>query len=182
MEISLDQWVCPPVKVPLGFEMTPWSTGLLESHGTAIYESFKDSIDSQLFITFTQKTRCIGFMKDLVSRSNFLPSTTWLLRERTGNTCARMLHLSNGYNLAGTIQGVIKPGFIGGIQNVGILPSYRGQHLSKLLINYSLWGYQRAGLKIVELEVTAENEVAICLYKKMGFRICQVLEKPATVI
>lgn len=182
MEIALDKWVCPPVKLPLGFEMTPWASNLTEPHGIAIYESFKDSIDSELFITFTSQTRCIGFMKDLISRTNFLPSTTWLLRERTGSPAARLLHFSRGYTIAGTIQGVIKPGFIGGIQNVGILPDYRGRGLSKQLLYYALWGFQQAGLKVVELEVTAENDVAINLYKKIGFHITQVLEKPSTVV
>ena len=181
MQISLDGWKCPPIRLPAGFEMTPWSTNLIQLHGEAIYKSFEDSIDSELFITFTQQSRCHEFMRYLVGNAGFLPSATWLLREKTGNAAARLFKLQSAYKLAGTIQGLIKPEFVGGVQNVGILPEYRGRGLSKYLLYYSLWGYQQAGLKLVELEVTAENDVAVNLYKKIGFRIIQTLEKTSTV-
>ena len=181
MSISLDGWEPPPTRLPAGFEMTPWSMNLIQAHGEAIYKSFKDSIDAGLFITFTREYRCHDFMRYLVGSPGFLPSATWLLREKRGNAAARLFKLPSAYKLAGTIQGLIKPNFVGGIQNVGILPEYQGRGLSKILLYYSLWGYKRAGVKLVELEVTAENEIAVNLYKKVGFRIDHALEKPSTV-
>ncbi|MBR0239444.1 MAG: GNAT family N-acetyltransferase [Thermoguttaceae bacterium] len=177
MQISLESWKCPEIKLPAGFEMAPWSTNLIHKHSEAIYKSFKDSIDAQFFITFTQQSRCEDFMRYLANRSGFLPSATWLLREKSGCAAARLFRLPSCYKLAGTIQGLITPEFIGAIQNVGILPEYRGRGLSKLLLYYCLWGYQQAGVKTVQLEVTQINEVAINLYQKIGFHVTEVIEK-----
>lgn len=177
MQISLDSWKCPQIKLPTGFEMAPWSTNLLHKHSEAIYQSFKDSIDAQYFITFTQQSRCEDFMRYLAHNTGFLPSATWLLREKNGSAAARLFHFPNSYKLAGTIQGLITPEFIGSIQNVGILPEYRGRGLSKLLLYYCLWGYQQAGVKTVQLEVTQINDVAINLYKKIGFQVTEIIEK-----
>ena len=161
--------------------MTPWSTSLIYKHSEAIFKSFKDSIDAQYFVTFTQQSRCEDFMRYLVNNTGFLSSATWLLREKTGSGAARLLHLPGSYKLAGTIQGLITPDFIGSIQNVGILPEYRGRWLSKLLLYYCLWGFQQAGLKIAQLEVTQTNDVAINLYKKIGFHVTQVIEKMPSI-
>ena len=181
MRISLDSWKCPLIQLPAGFEMVPWSTNLIQKHSEAIYRSFKDSIDAKYFVTFTQQSRCEDFMRYLVHNSGFLPSATWLLREKTGSGAARLLHLPGSSKLAGTIQGLINQEFIGAIQNVGILPEYRGRGLSKLLLYYCLWGYQQAGLKIAQLEVTQTNEVAINLYKKIGFQVTEVIEKTPSI-
>ena len=181
MQISLDSWKCPQIHLPPGFEMTPWSTNLIHKHGEAIFKSFKDSIDAQYFVTFTQQSRCEDFMRYVANNTGFLPSATWLLREKTGSGAARLLHLPGAYKLAGTIQGLINQEFIGAIQNVGILPEYRGRGLSKLLLYYCLWGYQQAGLKTVQLEVTQTNDVAINLYKKIGFHVTEVIEKASSL-
>ncbi len=181
MRIALDSWKCPLIQLPVGFEMAPWSTNLIYKHSEAIFRSFKDSIDAKYFVTFTQQSRCEDFMRYLVHNSGFLPSATWLLREKTGSGAARLLHLPGSYKLAGTIQGLISPEFVGAIQNVGILPEYRGRGLSKLLLYYCLWGYQQAGLKVAQLEVTQTNEVAINLYKKIGFQVTEVIEKAPSI-
>lgn len=181
MQISLDSWKCPLIQLPIGFEMAPWSTNLIHKHSEAIFRSFKDSIDAKYFVTFTQQSRCEDFMRYLVNNSGFLPSATWLLREKTGSGAARLLHLPGSYKLVGTIQGLINQDFIGAIQNVGILPEYRGRGLSKLLLYYCLWGYQQAGLKIAQLEVTQTNDVAINLYKKIGFHVTEVIEKAPSI-
>ena len=181
MRIALDSWKCPLIQLPIGFEMVPWSTNLIQKHSEAIYRSFKDSIDAKYFVTFTQQSRCEDFMRYLVHNSGFLPSATWLLREKTGSGAARLLHLPGSYKLAGTIQGLINQDFVGAIQNVGILPEYRGRGLSKLLLYYCLWGYQQAGLKAAQLEVTQTNEVAINLYKKIGFQVTEVIEKAPSI-
>ena len=39
----------------------------------------------------------------------------------------------------------------------------------------------RRGLKIAQLEVTQTNDVAINLYKKIGFHVTQVIEKMPSI-
>ena len=68
-------------------------------------------------------------------------------------------------------------GPIGAIQNVGVVPSYRGQGLGRALVRQALEGFYQAGLRRAYLEVTAENASAIRIYRNLGFRRSKTLYK-----
>ena len=70
----------------------------------------------------------------------------------------------------GSVQGVGDAGSTGAIQNLGIAPGYRNRGLGSLLLLQALAGFRRAGLRRALLEVTAQNEGAIRLYRRLGFR------------
>ncbi|MDA1232355.1 MAG: N-acetyltransferase, partial [Planctomycetota bacterium] len=75
----------------------------------------------------------------------------------------------------GTIQGVTRNGGMGSIQNVGVIPEHRGLGIGRALVQQALLGFERVGMGISVLEVTAENDAAVKLYQSMGFRTIQVL-------
>lgn len=56
-----------------------------------------------------------------------------------------------------------------GILGMGIIKKYRGQGIGKALLHRTIRQAAEIGLKKVELEVFASNEVAIRLYQKFGF-------------
>ena len=56
-------------------------------------------------------------------------------------------------------------GPIGAIQNLGVVPEYRGQGLGRALVRQALEGFYQAGLRRAYLEVTAENSAAVRLYR-----------------
>ena len=66
---------------------------------------------------------------------------------------------------------------MGAIQNLGVVPSYRGLGLGRALIRQALAGFRGAGVTRVYLEVTAENAQAIRLYREAGFRRSKTLYK-----
>jgi ribosomal protein S18 acetylase RimI-like enzyme len=68
-------------------------------------------------------------------------------------------------------------GAIGAIQNVGVIRPYRGMGLGMALVHRALEGFTEAGLRRAYLEVTAENEVAVQLYRNVGFRRAKTLYK-----
>ncbi len=68
-------------------------------------------------------------------------------------------------------------GPIGAIQNVGVVPEYRGRGLGQALLRQALEGFYQAGLRRAYLEVTAENAPAVQLYRSVGFRRIKVLYK-----
>ncbi len=68
-------------------------------------------------------------------------------------------------------------GPIGAIQNVGVIPSYRGLGLGRALVRRALEGFCQAGLHRAYLEVTAENASAVQLYRDVGFRRAKTLYK-----
>jgi len=59
-------------------------------------------------------------------------------------------------------------GWIGGF---GLSPTYRGHGLGRVLLEETLAGARALGMHQVELEVLRQNEAAIRLYTRAGFRI-----------
>jgi len=59
----------------------------------------------------------------------------------------------------------------GHIMNLAIDPAYRGQGYGKLLLEHGLEYLKGLGAECVELEVRVDNELAIRLYERYGFRI-----------
>ena len=102
-------------------------------------------------------------MNEIRRKPGFLPGATWLIANPSG--------------YVGTVQGVMDHGQIGAIQNVGVIPSYRGLGLGRALVRRSLAGFCEAGLHRAYLEVTAENAAAVQLYRNVGFRRTKTLYK-----
>ncbi len=63
------------------------------------------------------------------------------------------------------------------IQNLGLVPAHRGRGIGTALLLQALHGFRRAGLARAMLEVTAQNEGAIRLYRRLGFRFRKTLYK-----
>ena len=79
-----------------------------------------------------------------------------------------MLACADGY--CATVQGVRERSGLGAIQNLGVTPLHRGRGLGSALLLQALRGFQRAGLGRAFLEVTAQNDAAVRLYRRLGFR------------
>ncbi|MEM2102130.1 MAG: GNAT family N-acetyltransferase [Candidatus Bathyarchaeia archaeon] len=61
--------------------------------------------------------------------------------------------------------------FIGTINDVYVLPEFRGKGIGKKLVVRCLNRLKTEGVKAVRLMVLTENEVAVKLYEKLGFKI-----------
>lgn len=57
------------------------------------------------------------------------------------------------------------------IQNLAVIPGSRGRGIGKALLAATLLGFQRAGLRKAELEVSTRNTTAVRLYHTAGFQI-----------
>lgn len=161
MEITLSD--LPPVEIPSHCRWLPWDRSLVDIHGEVLFGCFYKQIDSIVFSSLSDLPGCRALISDLSQRIDFLPQATWLLV--WGEICC------------GTIQGLHDYGSRGAIQNVGILPGYQGHGLGKALVLQALRGFQSTGLQRVTLEVTAENERALGLYRRLGFRKIKTLYK-----
>src|SRR5262249_18214418 len=115
-----------------------------------------------IFSSFSSQAGCNDLMYAIRSRAAFIPEATWLAVGRTGSI--------------GTVQG-LRDRYFGAIQNVGVVPEYRGRGLGVFLLLKSLHGFRMAGLKRVYLEVTARNEGAVRLYHRLGFRSTRTIYK-----
>ena len=114
MEIDLDG---PPIPTPLPgrFVWVPWEEPLLADHAEVKYQSFRHEIDAAVFPCLGDRYGCQRLMREIRRKPGFLPGATWLI------ACPE------GY--VATVQGVMDHGPIGAIQNLGVIPAYRGMGL-----------------------------------------------------
>ena len=162
MELDLSGALPRPVLLD-GFGCVSWSDSLIDTHAAVMYDSFRDELDARIFRSFTSLSGCRELIRAIRTRDGFLPGSTWLI--------------STGDIAVGTIQGIAESRRWGAIQNVGVVPEYRGLGLGEALLLKALTGFRTAGLVRVYLEVTARNESAIRLYRKHGFRCTRTLYK-----
>lgn len=156
-KMELELWDAPPAPpLPEGYAFIPWHDGLLSDHAETLFASFAETIDAVVFPSLGDRSGCYFLMTEISRKSGFLPGATWLLAGPSGH--------------CGTVQGVRDAGGVGAIQNLGIVPGCRNRGLGSVLLAQALEGFRRAGLKRALLEVTAQNEGAIRLYRRLGFR------------
>ncbi len=104
--------------------------------------------------------------KDVKSYINWLmkrdPEGVWKA-ELNGKTVGFIAVDSNWYSKR-------ENGKVGAIHEVVVLPEYRCMGIGTRLVSMALDYFRRKGLSMAELWVGDENEDAIKLYKKMGFK------------
>ncbi|REK10791.1 MAG: GNAT family N-acetyltransferase [Planctomycetota bacterium] len=171
MEIDLlgQQFAPPPL--PAGYRLLAWDDALLEAHAEAKYHSFKGEIDSNVFPCLGDWLGCHRLMQEIRAKQGFLPEATWLVGHET----------DDGWEYAGTVQGIRDYSGMGAIQNLGVTPEHRSRQLGSALLLQALDGFQQAGLRRAFLEVTAQNNGAIRLYQRMGFAKARTVYKAVEV-
>jgi GNAT superfamily N-acetyltransferase len=167
MEMDLRGRRFLPVFVPTGYRLLAWNSELLHAHALAKHHSFRNEIDADVFSCLGELEGCERLMSEISLKDGFLPEATWL--------AAYVEDVEVEY--CGTIQGVAATKNYGAIQNVGITPAHRGRGLGTALISAALMGFQQVGLPRAFLEVTAQNDRAVKLYKHLGFRRTKTLFK-----
>jgi len=162
MEIDLND-LPPPEALPEGYSWIEWDDTLVETHADVKAQCFAEEVDAVVFPSLSNRDGCGHLMREIRRKQGFLPEATWLIVHE-GVFCA-------------TVQGIRERSGLGAIQNLGVIPSYRGRGLGKALLLKSLYGFWRSGLGRAHLEVTAQNDSAVRLYRRVGFRCRKTLYK-----
>jgi ribosomal protein S18 acetylase RimI-like enzyme len=162
-KMEMDLHNLPVPMLPAGFSCLSFSSALLEAHAEALFGSFYREIDSVVFPSLGDRDGCRCLMGEICRKWGFLPGATWLLIGPDGP--------------CGTVQGVRERSGVGAIQNLGIVPACRARGLGRALLLHALYGFTRVGLQRAMLEVTAQNDGAIRLYRRLGFRRRKTLYK-----
>jgi ribosomal protein S18 acetylase RimI-like enzyme len=160
MELPLHHRPEPP-ELPAGFRWLAWDDSLLALHAEVKFLSFCGHEDSLVFPSLGSRTGCRELMAAIRCRPGFCPQATWLLAGPDG--------------AVGTIQGLLDDNGFGGIQNLGVVPEYRGHGLGRALLMRALSGFAAVGVPRAFLEVTATNDPAVRLYRGIGFRAYKTL-------
>jgi RimJ/RimL family protein N-acetyltransferase len=169
MEIDLRGRAFAPIPVPPGYRLLPWHPDRLVDHAEAKYLSFRHEIDADVFTCLGDSEGCFKLMEEISDKEGFLPEATWL--------AAYIGNRPQEIEVCGTIQGVRSSPRLGGIQNIGTTPAHRRRGLGTALIYAALAGFQQLGLPRAYLEVTAQNEPAVRLYRQLGFQRVKTLHK-----
>jgi GNAT superfamily N-acetyltransferase len=162
-KMEVDLYVLPSPYVPAEFAFVPFSHDLIGVHAEVLFDSFCGQVDATVFSSLGDRIGCHTLMAEIIRKPGFLPESTWLLAG------------PDGY--CGSVQGVRERSGLGAIQNLGVLPEWRGRRLGTALLLMALQGFARAGLDRAMLEVTAQNESAIRLYRRLGFRRSKTIYK-----
>lgn len=166
MELDL-RFPRPRVELPPDFRWLPWSESLLELHARVKFRCFAEETDAVVFPSLSHLVGCRDLMTAIVTRPGFCPGATWLV--------------ANGEECVGTVQGLfISKGF-GGIQNLGVAVDYRGLGIGRALLLKTLDGFAAAGAKRASLEVTAKNDAAVRMYRRLGFRSYKTIYREVAV-
>ncbi len=156
MDVDLLQTLPTLAELPPGYFFVGWDEGLLAQHAEVKYRCFLEEIDAVVFPSLATRQGCARLMREIRAKPGFCPEATWLIATRD-ETC-------------GTVQGVREGRGGGAIQNLGVTRQHRGQGLGKALLLQALHGFRCRGVQRVHLEVTAQNGLAIQLYRNLGFR------------
>jgi ribosomal protein S18 acetylase RimI-like enzyme len=163
-KMEIDLYDAPPQPVlPSGYHWVPWDESLLELHAEVKFHSFHEEIDATIFSRLSSRNGCSNLMMEICRRQGFVPEATWLVAA------------AGGY--CGTVQGIRDRSGLGAIQNLGVTPAHRQRGIGEAMILQALHGFRRAGLGRVYLEVTAQNDVAVRLYRRLGFRYRKTVYK-----
>ncbi|MEX0713423.1 MAG: GNAT family N-acetyltransferase [Pirellulales bacterium] len=174
MEFDLNLLAPGEPRVPPGYRLVAWQPELLPAHAEAKYLSFRTEIDANVFPCLGDFDGCVRLMQEITQKEGFLAEATWLVAWRGASGDAAS-------EVCGTVQGIRDRSGMGAIQNLGITPEHRGRGLGSLLMLKALDGFRRAGLRRAFLEVTAQNDGAIKLYRRLGFHKARTVYKAVEV-
>jgi len=173
MEIELGGGEFPQPRLAPGYRMIAWDQSLIVAHAETKYLSFRTEIDANVFSCLGDYDGCLRLMNEISHKDGFLPGATWLVAYDPPD--------SNITEYCGTIQGIKDRSGQGAVQNLGVTPEHRGHGLGTAMLLMSLEGFRRAGLRRAFLEVTAQNEGAIKLYRRLGFWKARTVYKAVEV-
>lgn len=165
MSFDFRQKPLPELFLPEGFRYVVWNPKLLEVHADVKHRSFKDDSDAKIFPTFREYSRCLRLMESIALNPSFVPEATLLIAH--GKEEGLFEYVAN-------IQGMRHSPEVGAIQNVAVLPAYRKRGLGRALLTGALFGFHKAGVLKVTLEVTQDNYSAVRLYQRVGFETFNV--------
>ncbi|MEO2035191.1 MAG: GNAT family N-acetyltransferase [Planctomycetaceae bacterium] len=170
MQLDLQKSLAAP-QLPDGYHFVPWQPLIQERHAQVQWRAFRNDVDGQLFHCLSSLAGCRRLLRDTVEHTQFSMSGTWLVQfqpepDWPADDCAM-------------IQGLVRSGMTGAIQNLGVVPEHRGFGLGRAALLKSLHGFRSSGVRRATLEVTANNQQAVQLYLTLGFQVARILYRTA---
>jgi ribosomal protein S18 acetylase RimI-like enzyme len=178
----------PPAELPPGYYWLPWEAGVVDLHAQVKFQCFIDEMDARVFPSLSSLAGCRDLMAAIATRAGFCPGATWLVAGKALDRQSPESHGVKGVPLGltsdvcvATVQGLLDSQRYGGIQNLGVISDYRGMGIGWAILLKALEGFAATGVRRVFLEVTAKNELAVRMYRRLGFRSFKTIYREVEV-
>jgi len=142
----------------LSLTIVPWTESYQEATGRLIANSYEGHIDSQINDQYRSSTGARRFLTNIVQYpgcGTFFAPASFAATDR-GTLCGASLSSLVSHD-------------VGHVTQVCVAPSYQSTGLGYELMRKSMEAMAAHGCRAVSLTVTAANEPAVRLYRKMGF-------------
>ncbi len=163
----------PSVPLPLRFGWESWRPERSLAHAAVLYEGFRGSLDATFMKALSTLEGCGDLMTATMHHQFFLPQATWL---------GVSLGTSGSEIPVSTIQVIGSLTRAARIQNLAVLPEFRGRGIARATLIRSLRACRALGYDLVELEVTAQNAPALELYRSVGFILRRAYLQPVAAV
>lgn len=169
LQLDLRSRALPVSTLPLRFGWGAWHPDRAAAHAAVLYEGFREGIDAGFMQALSTLEGCHDLMSATLRNEHFIPEACWL----------GVLQGARGEELpVSTIQvlGSLMPA--ARIQNLAVLPEWRGRGIARATLVRCLRSCRALGYETVELEVTAVNTPAVELYRSAGFTLRRAYLQP----
>jgi ribosomal protein S18 acetylase RimI-like enzyme len=178
----------PVVELPAGFYWLPWEAAVVDLHSQVKYQCFAGEMDARVFPCLGTLAGCRELMAAIATRPGFCPKATWLIagngwspRQLDAPGAGGVPYGFSSDVCVATVQGLLDEHRYGGIQNLGVVPEFRGMGLGWAILLKALDGFEACGARRAFLEVTAKNEAAVRMYRRLGFRSYKTIYREVEV-
>lgn len=150
---------------PPGTKLQTWNDSYFEEMASLIVAAYRDHVDSQINDQYGHSSGALRFLKNIVIFPGcgvFQPETSLVAVEASGGPEERMV--------GAVLTSRVAPG-IAHVTQICVARARQGQGLGRRLMEASLKRLTARGYRGVSLTVTAENEPAVKLYRRLGFHV-----------
>ncbi|MFQ5778208.1 MAG: GNAT family N-acetyltransferase [Terriglobia bacterium] len=162
-----------PLQIPADLEsaaeLRVWDDGYFEAMAALVVEAYRGHADSQINDYYHNQAGALRFLKNIVifpGCGTFQPDCSVVAVERGSPTRRRRRERLVGAILTSQVA----PG-VGHITQICVRPDRQRQGLGSRLLNAALARLAAKGYTRVSLTVTAENQAAVRLYRRLGFEV-----------
>ncbi|HLH09088.1 MAG TPA: GNAT family N-acetyltransferase [Terriglobales bacterium] len=169
MELALEgrTGVAQVTAKPCSFELRRWQESDYQHAAALITACYRGHIDSQINDQYRTVQGALRFLNNIVRFPGcgiFDPGSSFVATDRASRNPMGLILCSR-----------VKEN-IGHVTQVCVLPEYRGRKVGLALLEASAEELRKRNFKTLSLTVTAANERAVDLYKRLGFGVGKVFD------
>lgn len=144
-----------------GLRLTRWNDRYFEPCAKLIYLAYANHVDGEINDQYRSRNGALKFLKNIIllpGCGQFAPSASFVLHEPGSDDLA-----------AAVLTSEVAPG-VGHTTQICVLPGYQGHGLGRMLMQTSAEALRSMKFGELTLTVTSDNQSAVKLYEKLGFR------------